>query len=96
MIIQTGDSIRGMDVPVITGVKLDNVLLGDFTQKENVKLALQFLGALSLAEFRSFLKLMWEMQKALWPIQGMELRSDWEMEALWRNGLHWPRIWLMM
>lgn len=47
MIIQTGDSIRGMDVPVITGVKLDNVLLGDFTQKENVKLALQFLGALS-------------------------------------------------
>lgn len=28
MIIQTGDSIRGMDVPVITGVKLDNVLLG--------------------------------------------------------------------
>lgn len=47
MIIQTGDSIRGMDIPVITGVKLDNVLLGDFTQKENVKLALQFLGALS-------------------------------------------------
>lgn len=47
MVIQTLPSIRGADRPMITGIKLDNVLLGDSVSGAPLLMALTFLGNLS-------------------------------------------------
>ncbi len=49
MVIQTAPSIRGVDLPIVTGIKLDNVLLGDRTGGERMEGALAFIGSLSEA-----------------------------------------------
>lgn len=54
MVIRTGSSIRGGDLPMITGVKLDNVLLGDMTGSSQVKTALEFLSGLSPQGIHTF------------------------------------------
>lgn len=54
MVIQTGTAIHGMDFPMITGVSLDNALLGDVITRESVKMALQFLGVLSIQGIQVF------------------------------------------
>ncbi len=47
VVTETAESIRGVDLPIITGLKLNNLLLGDRVEKEAVKTALGFLNALS-------------------------------------------------
>lgn len=47
MVIQTGSAIYEMDFPMITGIKLENALLGDIIEGDRVKKALLFLGQLS-------------------------------------------------
>ncbi len=47
VVIKTADSIRASDLPMITGLKLDNLLLGDRVDKSEVKIALDFLRSLS-------------------------------------------------
>ncbi len=47
MVIQTAPSIRGVDLPIVTGIKLDNVLLGDRTMGSRMEGALAFMGSLS-------------------------------------------------
>ncbi len=47
VVIRTTDSIRASDLPMITGLKLDNLLLGDRVDKSEVKIALDFLRSLS-------------------------------------------------
>ncbi len=54
VVIRTGSVIRGMEVPMITGVKLGNALLGDTVRQEPVQLALQFLSSLSAEGLRTF------------------------------------------
>ena len=43
VVINTSESIRGADLPMITGLKLNNLLLGDRVEKSEVKIALDFL-----------------------------------------------------
>lgn len=43
----TSRSIRGLDLPMITGIKLEHALLGDTVRQAAVQTALQFLGGLS-------------------------------------------------
>lgn len=47
VVVQTAESIRGVDLPLITGLKLNNLLLGDHVEKGAVKIALGFLNGLS-------------------------------------------------
>ena len=47
VVVQTAESIRGVDLPIITGLKLNNLLLGDRVEKGAVKIALGFLNNLS-------------------------------------------------
>lgn len=54
MVIRTVSSLRGIDLPSITGVKLDNTLLGDRVTRENVQKALLFIASLSAAGSHAF------------------------------------------
>ncbi len=57
VVVQTAESIRGADLPIITGLKLNNLLLGDRVEKKSVKTALGFLNGLSPAGANSFSEL---------------------------------------
>lgn len=54
MVIKTVSSLRGIDLPAITGVKLGNALLGDTVTRENVQAALLFISSLSQAGSHAF------------------------------------------
>lgn len=47
MVIRTTRAIRELNIPIITGVKLDNVLLGETAPKAEILSALTFIGHLS-------------------------------------------------
>lgn len=47
MVIQTTRAIRELNIPIITGVKLEHVLLGELVKKKEVLSALSFIGHLS-------------------------------------------------
>lgn len=54
MVIRTVSSLRDVDLPSVTGVKLENTLLGDRVTRENVQKALQFISSLSAAGSHAF------------------------------------------
>lgn len=54
MVLRTVSSLRGIDLPVVTGIKLGNILLGDTASQPVVQAALQFLGSLSAAGNHAF------------------------------------------
>ncbi len=54
VVIQTVSSLRGIDLPAVTGVKLGNTLLGDTVTRENVQAALLFISSLSSAGSHAF------------------------------------------
>lgn len=54
MVISTVSYLRGVDLPMITGIKLDNVLLGDVVNREQVRSALEFFVSLSPDGLKSF------------------------------------------
>ena len=47
IVIRTASSIRGVNLPMVTGIKLDNVLLGDTVSAGPLLTALRFIGSLS-------------------------------------------------
>lgn len=53
-VVRTVSTLRNVNLPMITGVKLDNKLLGDVVQNASVISALEFLGGLSQKGIESF------------------------------------------
>lgn len=54
VVLRTVSSLRGIDLPVVTGIKLGNILLGDTASQPVVQAALQFLGGLSASGNHAF------------------------------------------
>ena len=52
--MDTQTSISGLDLPIITGKKLGNLLLEDIVQEESINKALQFISSLSQDGFKQF------------------------------------------
>lgn len=53
-VMDTQTSISGLDLPIITGKKLGNLLLEDIVQEESINKALQFISSLSQDGFKQF------------------------------------------